>query len=109
MKAINDDSGKLYIFGGGADKFVGSPTKRWFNDMVIFNTVESSWIISTSVNAPTKRLSYTATLLSNGIIAYIGGYELIDINNEIRNVDIKQIDLYDTNSLIWSVKVCISK
>jgi len=47
VKAINDDSGKLYIFGGGANKFVGSPTKCWFNDMVIFNTVESSWIIST--------------------------------------------------------------
>jgi len=91
----------MYIFGGAP---VGSPVISYFNDMVILDTVESSWSISTPVNSPMVRYDYTATLLSNGVIIYIGGREF---NQASRQVDIKQINLYDTKSQTWSVKVCI--
>ncbi|CAI2179048.1 7577_t:CDS:2 [Funneliformis geosporum] len=48
--------------------------------------------------------SYTATLLPNGFIVYIGGYEIKE-NGDYIVVDIKQTNLYDTNSLTWSLKV----
>ncbi|CAI2179287.1 18362_t:CDS:2 [Funneliformis geosporum] len=47
--------------------------------------------------------SYTATLLPNGFIVYIGGYEIKE-NGDYIVVDIKQTNLYDTNSLTWSLK-----
>ena len=70
--------------------------------MIIFNTVELSWSISTSPMI--SRAGHTATLLSNGVIVYIGGYT----NDEptSRTLDISQITLYDTKCLTWSNKVC---
>ena len=41
--------------------------------MVIFNDVELSWSISYLFEAPTLA-GYSATLLSNGVIVYLGGY-----------------------------------
>ena len=93
---------------GGADKFVGSPTLKMFNDMVIFNAVESSWTIMSPINALAKRASYTATLLPNGVIVYIGGYEVAGEKNVFQEVEIKQINLYDTHSSNWTKKVCIN-
>ncbi len=72
--------------------------------MVILNTNESSWIIGIS---PMIRVGYTATLLSNGVIVYIGGYELDDFGG-YREAGIKEINLYDTNSSTWSNKVCMN-
>ena len=78
---------------------------KFFNDLAIFNVGESSWSISYLPNAPTPRCMYSATLLSNGVIVYIGGYVGL---NPTQAVDISQINLYDTNSLTWSTQVCIS-
>ena len=72
MGSVIDNTGKMYIYSGGADSVVGSPTLHYFNEMVIFNTVELSWSISTSPMI--SRAGHTATLLSNGVIVYIGGY-----------------------------------
>jgi hypothetical protein len=90
----------MYIFGGSAGTVVGSPKSQYFNDMAIFNTVELSWSISKS--PVIARSSYSATLLSNGMIAYIGGYDAAG-----KTIDISRIDVYDTNSLTWTSKVCI--
>ena len=60
IKAVFN-SGKLYIFGGAADEYLGSPTTRVFNDMVIFDTVELSWTIDLPDNALTRRIGHTAT------------------------------------------------
>jgi len=106
VKGVIDDTGKMYIFGGASDKGTGSLTPKLLNDMIILDTFESLWSISTPVNSPMARHSYTATLLSNGVIVYIGGSEFNQVNRT-RNVDIKQINLYDTKSQTWSVKVCI--
>ena len=78
INAVGDNSGKFYIFG--ASNFT-----VFFVDMIVLNVVESSWSISYPLNAP-KIAGYSATLLSNGIIVYIGGYD------GLRNVDILQIN-----------------
>ncbi|CAI2163846.1 4819_t:CDS:2 [Funneliformis geosporum] len=105
MKSIIDvNTGKIYIFGGQA---IGATVITLFNDMVILNTVESSWLNNPPVNSPSIRTGYTATLLTSGIIAYIGGMEMVEVNTT-RLVDIRQIYLYDTNSLTWSEKVGIN-
>ncbi|CAI2181951.1 5156_t:CDS:2 [Funneliformis geosporum] len=104
MKGVIDNTGKIYIFGGYADKFLGSPTLIRNNDMVILNTaeLELSWLIIPA-SKPYAQHAYTATLLSNGVIVYIGGTELLE--NTAKHVDIKNINLFDTNTLTWSVKV----
>jgi N-acetylneuraminic acid mutarotase len=87
---INNGTGKSYIFGGINDKVIGSPNLVVFNDMNIFNTISSTWSKGSVINAPLPRMDYTATLLSNGIIVFIGGRELY-LNN-IRDVDINQVN-----------------
>ncbi|CAI2185784.1 15156_t:CDS:2, partial [Funneliformis geosporum] len=73
MKGVIDNTGKIYIFGGYIDKTLASkPTTQYF----------------------------TVTMLSNGAIVYIGGLVLIE--DTLRIVDIKNINLYDTKSQIWS-------
>ncbi|CAI2179065.1 17390_t:CDS:10 [Funneliformis geosporum] len=104
IKSVIDNAGNMYIFGGRTCTCLGAETTKLFNDMITLNTVELSVSINTPVNAPSKRHSYTATLLSNGFIAYIGGLEFV----ESREVDIKQVYLYDTKSLTWSLKVCVT-
>jgi N-acetylneuraminic acid mutarotase len=98
ISSVSDNTGKLYIFGGITGELTGSTATKYFNDMNIFNTVELSWSISKS--PITARASYTATLLLNGVIVYIGGY-----SNNI-DIDISQIALYDTKTSTWSNKVC---
>ncbi|CAI2173888.1 20148_t:CDS:2 [Funneliformis geosporum] len=61
-----------------------------------------AWSYGSIANYPINRIVYTATLLSNGMIAYIGGREKT-IDNISREVDINQIDLYDTKLNNWSV------
>ncbi|CAI2175633.1 6995_t:CDS:2 [Funneliformis geosporum] len=103
IKAVGNN-GRLYIFGGNTFPTTGSPTFKFFNDMVIFDTIGLSWTNISSVDAPSKRALYTATLLTNGFIVYIGGYEFKE-DGDVTVVDLKQIYLYDTNSLTWSLKV----
>jgi N-acetylneuraminic acid mutarotase len=102
VNSVIDNTGKMYIFGGGADSLIGSATTKTFNEMVIFNTVELSWSISTSPII-SSRAGHTATILSNGVIVYIGGF-----SNEPTSqiLDISQITLYDTKSLTWTNTVC---
>ena len=64
---VIDEAGKFYIFGGIDINF--------FKDMIIFDTVTSTWSKGSTINAPLPRVDYTATLLSNGIIVFIGGRE----------------------------------
>uniref|UniRef100_U9U034 Attractin/MKLN-like beta-propeller domain-containing protein n=1 Tax=Rhizophagus irregularis (strain DAOM 181602 / DAOM 197198 / MUCL 43194) TaxID=747089 RepID=U9U034_RHIID len=107
MKAISDNSGKIYIFGGAANSLVGAQTRTFFSDMITFDIADSSWSINTAVNG---RATYSATLLSNGIIVYVGGLEPFNGNNDVVLIaDISKILLFDTNSLTWSTKSAIIK
>ncbi|CAI2174136.1 16956_t:CDS:2, partial [Funneliformis geosporum] len=74
IQSVIDNYGKMYIFGGYADNDLGLETSLDYNDMVILNTVELSWE-NYIINSPKHRDLYTATLLTSGVIVYIGGFE----------------------------------
>ena len=89
---INNETGKFYIFGGATDKYTGSQNTIIFNDMNIFDTVSLTWSKGSTINAPFPRVDYTATLLSNGIIVFIGGREEPGANTPWRDVDMSQVN-----------------
>jgi N-acetylneuraminic acid mutarotase len=105
-RAVSDNSGKIYMFGGAANFLVGVQGRQFLSDLITFDISASSWSTSSAVNG---RATYSATLLSNGIIVYVGGLEPVNGNNDVvRIADISQILLFDTNTLTWSTKVRIS-
>ncbi|CAG8541236.1 12336_t:CDS:2 [Funneliformis caledonium] len=68
----------------------------FLNDMAILDTVNWAWSYGTQDGAPEARNDFSATILSNGYIVYIGGSNL---NN--RYVPMTQLNMYDTNSAAW--------
>ncbi|RIB14199.1 hypothetical protein C2G38_2195817 [Gigaspora rosea] len=68
---FDPDTGWIYIFGGGTVRYNYELDKtEFFNDFIILDSINLSWISidSSSFNIPTKRASHTATLIENGII-----------------------------------------
>ncbi|CAI2166170.1 3826_t:CDS:2 [Funneliformis geosporum] len=92
IQDVADKFGNIYIFGG-----YSIITANFLNDIIILNINDLIWSYGPIDNADLKRDSYTATLLTNGMIVYIGGRE---INSE---VDINKINLYDTRLSFWSL------
>ncbi|CAG8492241.1 6043_t:CDS:2 [Dentiscutata heterogama] len=43
------------------------------NDIYILDTLKFTWTQGSNVNAPTSRGDFTATLINNGLILYLGG------------------------------------
>jgi hypothetical protein len=67
LTAVIDYQGKMYLFGGqllGYDSYV--------NDMITLDTINLIWGKGSSINAPSPRVNYGATLLPNQNIIYIG-------------------------------------
>ncbi|CAG8730778.1 6169_t:CDS:2, partial [Funneliformis caledonium] len=67
LSAFIDVNKKMYLFGGyliGSNVFV--------NDMLILDTVNLSWGIGSSLNAPIPRINYGAVLLPSQEIIYLG-------------------------------------
>ncbi|PKY17369.1 hypothetical protein RhiirB3_521943 [Rhizophagus irregularis] len=95
---INNKTGKFYVFGGAIDPETGSQNIIILNDMNIFDTISLTWSKGSSIYAPLPRMDFTTTLLSNGIIVFIGGRE----TNNLVDVDINQLVLYDTTIDKWS-------
>ncbi|CAI2188853.1 9996_t:CDS:2, partial [Funneliformis geosporum] len=65
LKAIVDDNGKMYLFGGQSNETIT-------NDMLILDTINLKWGIGSSINAPSPRVVYGATYVSNQFLLYIG-------------------------------------
>ncbi|CAG8742396.1 21089_t:CDS:2, partial [Dentiscutata erythropus] len=83
-------TGKMYMF---------SVTLNTVNaSMNIFDTESLTWGVGSLIGAPSGRFDYTATLLPNGNIVYIGG---VDSSGA---VNLLTIPLYDINGNIWSSK-----
>uniref|UniRef100_A0A1D1ZD97 Kelch domain-containing protein 4 n=1 Tax=Anthurium amnicola TaxID=1678845 RepID=A0A1D1ZD97_9ARAE len=97
-QAVIDNGGKMYIFGGSTSLGPG-PGNTPVNDMSILDTVNWVWSTGTLENAPDARIDFSATILSNGLIVYIGGSTLND-----RYVPMSQINTYDTTSDTWASK-----
>ncbi|CAG8692768.1 15184_t:CDS:2, partial [Dentiscutata erythropus] len=76
-------------------RFFGSSSDgELLNDIYIFDTLKLTWTQGSNVNAPTPRADFTATLLNNGLIIYIGG-----------DVDMFKIPIYNTNNDSWSTMI----
>ncbi|CAG8814063.1 12486_t:CDS:1, partial [Racocetra persica] len=60
-------TGKMYMFSGTFN--TANPT------MNILDTKTLTWSVGSSIGAPLGRFDYTATLLPNGNIVYIGGVD----------------------------------
>ncbi|KAF0352339.1 galactose oxidase [Gigaspora margarita] len=104
---FNPDNGWIYIFGGATVKSTNFNSTKFFNDFIILDSIGLSWInFNSSIDAPSRRASHTATLISNGIIVFIGGYELVD-DKTIQDVDINQILMYDTKLGKWDYQFAV--
>ncbi|RHZ53536.1 hypothetical protein Glove_441g55 [Diversispora epigaea] len=105
IEGVIDNSGKIYIFGGFNATNLASFTGRLYDDMNVLNTVSSDWTtLSISGSLPNPRFHYTADILPNGIIVYIGGVEQVSVGGNFTLVDINKIQLFDTINLEWSQK-----
>jgi hypothetical protein len=67
----NDESGKIYMFGGAIFDANNLPISR--NDILIFDTNQFIWSIGSTLNAPPPITIATANILPDGIIVYLGG------------------------------------
>ncbi|CAG8635200.1 22781_t:CDS:2 [Dentiscutata erythropus] len=94
-----DSKGRMYLYAGLSDADMGLPLKI-YNDFNILDTVNLIWSKSIkSVSNLTLEFNngFSATMLKDGIIAYIGGRN----NNGYH--DMNKIMLYNTNTASWSV------
>ncbi|RIA96169.1 hypothetical protein C1645_733472 [Glomus cerebriforme] len=108
MQGVFDDTGKFYIFSGASDDYLGAGLPfKYFREILILDTTNSIWSYGSTLNIPNKREGYSATILKNGIIVYIGGQEETE-ENISQTVDINRIDLYDTKLDIWTVMIAKS-
>ncbi|RHZ82104.1 hypothetical protein Glove_114g198 [Diversispora epigaea] len=94
MQAVIDNKGNIYMFGG-YNEF--NNTLTFFRDMIIFNILTYTYSNEKIYNNPPNICGYTATLLQNGSIVYIGGI----IRKELL-VQIEFITIYDINKDSWN-------
>ncbi len=75
MQGVIDDSGKIYVFGRTNQNLgkIALEMFTTFGNMIILDTIGLEWSSSHLPNTPFKRFSYSATILPNGLIVYIGG------------------------------------
>ncbi|RIB07386.1 hypothetical protein C2G38_2113923 [Gigaspora rosea] len=100
MKAVMNDDGNIYIFGGYQVNYTVGTTNHgaYLNKMNVFNTKTLTWSsLNLITNVPTPRASYTATLLNNSLIIYIGG-----LNKNRTNINMNELQIFNLKSLSWS-------
>ncbi|KAF0495066.1 galactose oxidase [Gigaspora margarita] len=103
IQAAIDNKGRIFIFGG-MSYFVNDSDNSpfiYYNDMNILDITTMSWSTLVISQAPSYS-SYTATLLTTGIIVYIGGRD--NLSGQRIPVNMSEIRTFDTTSLIWSTK-----
>ncbi|KAF0442580.1 galactose oxidase [Gigaspora margarita] len=100
MKAVIDNNGKIFIFGGSSHGNDDNITTAGYNDMNILDITTMFWSTQTPSQSVLVNIDYTATLLPNGLIVYIGGRGSSTTNLH----NISQIPIFDTKSYTWSNK-----
>ncbi|GET03111.1 hypothetical protein GLOIN_2v67585 [Rhizophagus clarus] len=102
FQPVSDNNGKIYLFGGGSDMLLGLPTVQVYNTMDIFDSIAYSWTLGSLIDPPFSKIDYTASLLPNGNIVYIGGTQS-DVNTiQLDPINMNKIDIYDTVGNSWS-------
>ncbi|RHZ52661.1 hypothetical protein Glove_459g12 [Diversispora epigaea] len=124
INGVIDNSGIIYIFGGFNATNLTVFTGQMYNDMNILNTSSMTWKTLSPSLPPSECCSYSANILSNGIIVYIGGILLgggsyasapldevkrdtspileIYTNSNTYLLKMNDIKLFDTKKLEWS-------
>ncbi|KAG9305217.1 hypothetical protein G9A89_010725 [Geosiphon pyriformis] len=85
---------KIYIFGGRIFPSANSPP---YDDFFSLDTISNSWTKLTT--GPTGRYDHSATILSDGKMYVIGGFD----GNSM--IDMKEINIYDINKATWSKQI----
>ncbi|GBC05234.1 hypothetical protein RclHR1_06110008 [Rhizophagus clarus] len=102
IRGASDDNGRIYIFSGAQDAYLNANLLvHFFDEMLILDTFNSTWSYSTASNMPIRRAGYSATILKNGVIVYIGG----SLAEQQIIININQIELYDTKLNTWSTMI----
>ncbi|RHZ47254.1 hypothetical protein Glove_586g11 [Diversispora epigaea] len=104
ITGVTDNKGTVYIFGG--NNMTNFTMGTLYNDMQIFNVSTMIWSkLSINHNLPSPSCAYTATILKNGIIVYLGGVENDKGNyisrSEVTFSSMKTIRLFDTLKTEW--------
>ncbi|KAF0550213.1 galactose oxidase [Gigaspora margarita] len=102
MKAVIDNTRRVFIFGGTSFKVNNSDTSpvMHYNDMNILDLTNMTWSTLVIPQAP-PYYSYAATILPTGLIVYIGG---LDYFSDASQVNMSEIRIFNTTSFIWSSK-----
>ncbi|RHZ81919.1 hypothetical protein Glove_116g51 [Diversispora epigaea] len=109
MGVINNE-GTIYIFGGANVANYKEKAGTLYSDMQIFNVSTMFWSkLDIIYNLPSPRNAYTANMLKNGIIVYLGGIEFDKgtFKNESEFIlgasysSMKTIRLFDTLKSEW--------
>ncbi|KAF0513386.1 galactose oxidase [Gigaspora margarita] len=94
MQAVFVNNGKIFIFGG-------SDGYNYYSDLNILDITTMTW--SLQYQHSLTYVDYTANLLPNGLIVYIGGRE--GSSSTVYLVNMNQTRTFDTKSYTWSTKV----
>jgi hypothetical protein len=97
MKPITDYNGKIYLLTGFTFTTVQGVTRNQ-GGMIVFDTVNLSCIVKDAI---ISRLEYSATLLPNGIIVYMGGKE---IDGRPNTDNFRVVYLYNTTDGSWKAQ-----
>ncbi|RHZ89569.1 hypothetical protein Glove_13g204 [Diversispora epigaea] len=101
MTGVIKDSGIIYLFGGFNTSNSTTQGGTTYDEMNILNTSSFIWKnLSIINNRPLPSSDYSASLLPNGIIVYVGGQERQEPNDILTKM--KSIKLFDTNKDEWS-------
>ncbi|RHZ86378.1 hypothetical protein Glove_51g90 [Diversispora epigaea] len=102
ISGVIDNLGIIYIFGGVNTTNLTAFMGFLYNDMNTLDTSSLTWrTLSISQNLPLSTSDYSADILPNGIIVYIGGQEYTGVP-VFSLVEMKSIKLFDTKKLEWS-------
>ncbi|RHZ89482.1 hypothetical protein Glove_13g200 [Diversispora epigaea] len=103
MTGVISTSGTIYIFGGFNVTNATTRAGKTYNDMNILDTFSFTWKnLSITNNIPLPGSDYSACILPNGIIVYIGGQEEISYDKPSYLLGMKKIKLFDTKKDEWS-------
>ncbi|RHZ52451.1 hypothetical protein Glove_461g42 [Diversispora epigaea] len=104
VRGVINNKGIIYMFGGynatniTESEYIGT----FYNDMYILNTKTMTLsLLSILGNLPSRCGAYSANILPNGIIIYIGG-TANTTNATTTPININNIRLFDTNKYEWS-------
>jgi N-acetylneuraminic acid mutarotase len=94
MKPITDYNGKIYLLTGF--KFTTFQGTTHDKGIIIFDTISSNFVVQ---DAGISRVEYSATLLPNGTIVYMGG---VDADGSINADNFRYVNLYNTIDNHWT-------